>query len=55
MAGNTINTRINAEPTPPSMGAAMRFITSAPLPVLYMMGTSPKKSAKPVISMGRIR
>ncbi len=29
-----MSTKIRAEPTPPSMGAAMRFITSAPVPVL---------------------
>ena len=30
--------------TPPIRGAAMRFMTSAPEPVLHMMGTRPIKS-----------
>lgn len=40
-----MSTKINAEPTPPIIGAAMRFITSPPPPVLNIIGTSPSGKA----------
>ena len=40
---------------PPTMGAAMRFMTSAPVPVLHMMGSRPMKAAKTVMALGRTR
>jgi len=55
IAGNAINTINNEVPIPPSIGAAMRFITSEPLPSLNMMGSRPMSSARPVINIGRIR
>jgi len=33
-AGKTTSTTISAEPTPPTIGVSMRFITSAPAPLL---------------------
>ena len=43
--------------TPPIIGAAMRFITSAPLCVVgdHMMGSKPKRIAQMVIILGRMR
>ena len=41
--------------TPPTMGAAMRFMTSAPVPVLHMRGSSPMRMAMTVINFGRRR
>ena len=37
------------------MGAAIRFITSAPAPVDHMIGTSPKKAQATVMTLGRTR
>jgi hypothetical protein len=37
------------------MGAATRFIMSAPVPVDHMMGMSPMKAAVTVIILGRTR
>ena len=41
--------------TPPIIGAAMRFITSAPAPWLHMIGSNPNKIAITVIILGRMR
>ncbi len=44
---------MNSEETmPPTIGAAMRFITSAQAPVLHKIGNKPIKEARLVISMG---
>ena len=40
---------------PPTIGAAMRFMTSAPAPVDHMIGTSPKNAHATVIILGRTR
>ena len=40
---------------PPTMGAAMRFITSAPVPVDHMMGKRPMNMHPTVITLGRTR
>jgi len=40
---------------PPIMGAAIRFMTSAPVPVDHMMGTSPKNMVDTVMNFGRSR
>ena len=40
---------------PPTIGAAIRFITSAPEPVDHMMGKSPIRIAITVIILGRTR
>ena len=40
---------------PPIIGAAMRFITSAPVPVVHMMGNRPPMMAATVIILGRTR
>lgn len=54
-AGNTSSTATIADAVPPTIGAAMRFITSAPVPSLTRMGISKIDNASPVISMGRVR
>ena len=41
--------------TPPTIGAAIRFITSAPVPWLNMMGTSPARITLTVMILGRMR
>ncbi len=41
--------------TPPTMGAAMRFMMSAPVPVLNMMGTRPARMTLTVMILGRMR
>ena len=53
--GITIKVNINAERTPPTIGAASLFMTSAPMPVAHITGRSPSIFAKPAIIMGRIR
>ena len=40
---------------PPIIGAAIRFITSAPADVDHMIGSSPMNAAATVISFGRAR
>ena len=41
--------------TPPTIGAAIRFITSAPAPWLHMIGTRPAIITQMVMIFGRIR
>jgi hypothetical protein len=41
--------------TPPIIGAAIRFITSAPAPWLHMIGSKPTRIAMTVIIFGRMR
>ena len=43
------------ETMPPTMGAAMRLITSEPVPVPHRMGNSPAMMATTVIILGRTR
>ncbi len=40
---------------PPIIGAAIRFITSAPVPVVHMIGNKPPMMAATVIIFGRTR
>ena len=40
---------------PPIMGAAIRFITSAPVPVDHMMGINPSDMVATVMNLGRMR
>ena len=40
---------------PPIIGTAMRCMTSEPVPVLHMMGSSPAMMATTVIIFGRTR
>ncbi len=40
--------------TPPTIGAAIRFITSAPAPWENMMGMSPARITETVMIFGRI-
>ncbi len=47
--------RIVAETIPPTIGAAIRRITSEPVPVDHMMGSSPAVIATTVIIFGRTR
>ncbi len=41
--------------TPPAMGAAIRFITSEPVPALHMMGSRPAMMTDAVMTFGRTR
>src|SRR5512133_948321 len=41
--------------SPPTIGAAMRFMRSAPVPVDHMMGRRPVIAANTVIAFGRTR
>ncbi len=41
--------------TPPIIGAAMRFMMSAPVPLLNMMGMSPARMTLTVMILGRMR
>ena len=54
-AGITTSVRIVDEIMPPTIGAAMRFITSAPVPVLHKIGKRPIMVVSTVISFGRMR
>jgi len=47
--------RIVEEIIPPTMGAAIRRMTSEPVPVLHMMGSRPAMIATTVIILGRPR
>jgi hypothetical protein len=51
----TNKVRIVEEIIPPIIGAAIRFITSAPAPVAHMMGSKPPMMAATVIIFGRTR
>ena len=44
-----------AEIMPPTMGAAMRCITSEPVPLPSMMGARPARITATVIALGRTR
>ena len=39
--------------SPPIIGAAIRFITSAPVPMDHMIGTSPRKVVAKVVAFCR--
>ena len=54
-AGKIINVRIVAETMPPTIGAAMRRMTSEPVPVLSMTGNKPTTLPAMVIMTGRMR
>ena len=54
-AGNTISVNTVADTIPPTMGAAMRRITSEPVPLLNMTGNSPTTLPTMVIITGRMR
>ena len=51
----TINVSTVELTMPPIMGAATRFITSAPVPVVHMIGNKPPMIADTVIIFGRTR
>ena len=51
----TINVSTVELTMPPIMGAAIRFITSAPVPVVHMIGNKPPMIAVTVIILGRTR
>ncbi len=55
IAGMTISVRIVDVNIPPTIGAAMRFITSAPAPALHMMGIRAAVVVVAVIIIGLIR
>jgi len=55
MAGITANVSTVLEIMPPTIGAAMRLITSKPVPVLHMIGNRPAMMATTVIILGRTR
>ncbi len=50
-----MSARIVVLTIPPIMGAAMRFMTSAPVPELHMMGSNPNATAEAVMRIGRTR
>ena len=54
-AGMTISVRMVELTMPPIIGAAIRFMTSAPVPVVHIMGSNPPIIAATVISFGRTR
>jgi hypothetical protein len=53
--GYTVSSRKNDVTTPPIMGAAIRFMTSAQIPVLQRTGTRPTIIVAAVMSFGRSR
>lgn len=53
--GITSNVSTVDDTMPPIIGAAIRFITSAPVPVVHMMGSKPPIIAATVIILGRTR
>src|SRR6266852_3171190 len=55
IAGYTTNSSTNEVKIPPIIGAAMRFITSAPVSWLHMIGASPRNITPTVITLGRRR
>ena len=55
MTGMISNVRNALVISPPTIGAAIRFITSAPLPLAHSSGTSPHSIVETVISLGRTR
>ena len=55
MAGITSSVRTVAEIIPPTIGDAIRFITSAPVPELHRIGISAAVIAVTVITTGRSR
>ena len=55
MAGNTSNVKSMALNMPPTIGAAMRLITSEPVPVPYKIGNKPIMIDKAVIITGLTR
>jgi len=46
---------MNEVSRPPTMGAAIRFMTSEPVPVAHMMGTRPTNAVANVMNLGRRR
>ena len=53
--GMTISVRMVELTIPPIIGAAIRFMTSAPVPVVHIMGSNPPMIAATVIILGRTR
>jgi len=54
-AGYTSNSRTKEVKMPPTIGAAIRFITSEPAPVAHMMGQRPTQVVAKVMNFGRRR
>ena len=50
-----INVKTVEDINPPTMGAAIRFITWLPVSVPHMMGRSPMRVVETVMSLGRTR
>ena len=55
MAEITTSVSTVLETIPPTMGAAIRFITLAPVPLVHRIGISPDMIAGTVIIFGRTR
>ena len=53
--GITISVKMVELTMPPIMGAAIRFMTSAPVPVVHMIGSNPPMIAATVTILGRTR
>ena len=54
-AGTTNSDNSGAVTMPPSMGAAMRLMTSAPVPLAQTMGSRPASSVATVMALARTR
>ena len=52
ITGVMISTCTAEEIIPPIMGAAIGYITSAPVPVDHMIGSRPSRATATVISLG---
>jgi hypothetical protein len=55
MTGIISRVRNALDNNPPTIGAAIRFMTSAPLPVAQSNGTKPINIVDTVINLGRTR
>ena len=55
IAGIASNSMMTDVITPPTIGAAMRFITSEPVPWLHMIGSKPAIITDAVMIFGRTR
>jgi hypothetical protein len=55
MAGYTSNSNAKLVTNPPTIGAAIRFMRSAPVPADHMIGSRPSMAAQTVMALGRTR
>jgi large-conductance mechanosensitive channel len=55
VAGYATSSKMNEVTMPPIIGAAMRFMTSAPAPADHMIGARPINMHATVMNFGRMR